>query len=241
MLELDESVGRVLDALKECGVDERTLVLFTSDNGAWFGGSCGGLRGMKGTQFEGGYRVPMIARWPGHIPAGRVNDTLAVMMDLFVTTLAATGVKMPDDRVLDGRDLLPVLTGKAQPHHEFVFGQKDSKLATIRDARWKLHVLPGGLMGMKPGSDGKWKAPRHPDGVTILAPFEQYNIDAHPGLSTGDSPRAMMLFDLQNDPGEQHDVSARHPEEVKRLKAAYDRMNADVPVVKEVKREAYKK
>jgi arylsulfatase A-like enzyme len=196
---------------------------------------------MKGTHFEGGYRVPMIARWPGKIPAGQVSDTLAVMMDLFTTAQAATGAKMPDDRVLDGRDLLPVLTEKVPSHHEFVFGQKDSKLATIRDARWKLHVMTSGLMGMKPGPDGKWKDFRHPDGVTILAPFEQYNIDSHPGLTTGDGPRPMMLFDLKNDPGEQRDVSAQHPDEVKRLKAAYDRMNKSVPVVKEVKREPQKK
>jgi arylsulfatase A len=76
LLDLDDSVGAVLDALKQNGVDDNTLVLFTSDNGAWFGGSCGGLRGMKGTNYEGGYRVPMIARWPGKIPAGHVSHEL---------------------------------------------------------------------------------------------------------------------------------------------------------------------
>ena len=117
LLDLDNSVGAVLDALKQNGVDENTLVLFSSDNGAWFGGSCGGLRGMKGTSWEGGYRVPMIARWPGKIPAGRVSHELTVMMDLFATVLAATGAKMPDDRVLDGRDLMPLLAGDAKSPH----------------------------------------------------------------------------------------------------------------------------
>ena len=74
LAELDWSVGHVLDTLKELGLDERTLVLFTSDNGAWFGGSTGGLRGMKATTWEGGFRVPMIARWPGRLPAGKAID-----------------------------------------------------------------------------------------------------------------------------------------------------------------------
>jgi uncharacterized sulfatase len=185
LTELDDSVGAVLDALKQNGIDDNTFVLFTSDNGAWFGGSCGGLRGMKGTNYEGGYRVPMIARWPGKIPAGHVSAELAVMMDLFATVLHVTGAKLPDDRVLDGRNILPLFTSASKSPHNFIFGHQNSKLATIRDARWKLHLLPASQMKLKPGPDGKWLDPRQPDGVTILAPFEQYNIDAHPGLTTG--------------------------------------------------------
>lgn len=241
LADLDDSVGAVLDAIKESGIDEQTLIFFTSDNGAWFGGSCGGLRGMKGTNYEGGYRVPMIARWPGRIPAGRVSNELAVMMDLFATVLHATHTKLPDDRVLDGRNLLPVLTGDGKSPHEFIFGHQNSRLATIRDARWKLHVVPASQMKLKAEADGRWLDPRAPDGVTILAPFEQYNLDAPPGLTTGDPPARMQLFDLQSDPGEQHDVAAQHPAEVKRLKDAYDAMNKDVPVIEEVKRVPFPK
>lgn len=241
LADLDDSVGAVLDALKEAGVDEQTLVLFTSDNGAWFGGSCGGLRGMKGTSYEGGYRVPMIARWPGRIPAGHVSDGLATMMDLFATVLKAAEVRMPDDRLLDGRDIMPLLTSDAGSPHEFIFGHQGPRLATVRDARWKLHVLPSRMMVLKPGPDGRWLDSRAPDGVTILAPSEQYNLDAPPGLTTGAEPKAMQLFDLQNDPGEQKDVAAEHPEEVKRLKAVHDAMNRQVPEVAEVKRAPYPK
>ncbi|WP_461783361.1 sulfatase family protein [Prosthecobacter sp.] len=241
LLDLDDSVGEVLDALKQNGVDKNTLILFSSDNGAWFGGSCGGLRGMKGTSWEGGYRVPMIARWPGKIPAGRASRELAVMMDLFATVLAATGAKMPDERVLDGRDLMPVLAGDAKSPHEFVFGHQGPKLVTIRDARWKLHLLPAREMNLKPGADGQWLDPRLPDGVTILAPFEQYNLDAPPGLKTGVKGAKGLLFDLQTDPGEQVDVASKHPDELKRLQAAFDAMNQDVPAVEEVKRAPYKK
>ncbi|MEQ1749065.1 MAG: sulfatase [Prosthecobacter sp.] len=236
IMDLDESVGRVLDALKEAGVDDKTLVLFSSDNGAWFGGSTGGLRGMKGTNWEGAYRVPMIARWPGKIPAGQVSDQLAVMMDLFATVLKATDTKLPDGRLLDGKDIMPLLTGAAKSPHEIIYGQQGTHLVTVRDARWKLHVLASRSMALKPGTDGRWLDPRLPDGVTILAPIEQYNIDAHPGLTTGAAPAKMQLFDLKNDPGEQQDVAAAHPVEVARLKALFDVMNKDVPVVEEVKR-----
>ncbi|MBL9131487.1 MAG: sulfatase-like hydrolase/transferase, partial [Verrucomicrobiaceae bacterium] len=242
LLDLDDSVGAVLDALKKHGVDDNTLVLFTSDNGATFGGSTGGLRGMKGSCYEGGFRVPCIARWPGKIPAGHVSAQPAVMMDLFATVLHATAAKMPDDRALDGRNILPLLTGDAKSPHEFIFGQQNSRLACVRDARWKLHVLRpgGGLAGIyKPGQ--KYVDPRGPDGVTILAPYEQAQPSEHPGVQTGDAPKVMQLFDLQNDPAEQHDLAAQHPEEVKRLQAAYDAMNKDVPVIEEVKRAPFPK
>ena len=220
----------------ETSLDDRTLVFFTSDNGPWFGGSTGGLRGMKGSTFEGGFRVPLIARWPGRIPPGHTSAQPAVMMDLFATVLKATRAAMPDDRLLDGQDLMPLLTSDAASPHEVVFGHQGSRLATVRDARWKLHVLPAAEMKLEPGPDGRWLDPRAPDGVTILAPFEQYNLDAHPGLPTGDPPAAMQLYDLQADPGEQRNVAAEHPAELRRLKAAFDAVNKDVPRVKEAKR-----
>jgi hypothetical protein len=118
----------------------------------------------------------------------------------------------------------------------------NSRLATVRDARWKLHVLKPsvGLASIyKPGE--KYVDPRAPDGVTILAPYEQAQPSEHPGLLSGDAAKPMQLFDLQADPGEQHDVAAQHPEEVQRLKAAYDAMNKDVPEIEEVKRVPFPK
>ncbi|MBM4156409.1 MAG: hypothetical protein FJ221_15475 [Lentisphaerae bacterium] len=234
--EVDASVGEVLDTLKAAGVEDRTLVVFTSDNGPWYGGSAGGLRGMKATSWEGGYRVPMIARWPGRVPAGRTSAQLTVMMDVFATALAAAGAAMPDDRVLDGRNLLPLLAGDERPVHDVIFGHQGSKLVTVRDARWKLHVKPSRQMDPKLEPDGRWIDPRGPDGTTVLAPANQYGPDAYPGLKTGVAPRAMQLFDLDADPGEQKDAAAGHPSEVKRLQAAFDAMNRDVPVVEEAKR-----
>jgi arylsulfatase A-like enzyme len=183
----------------------------------------------------------MIARWPGKIPAGGVSDAFAATMDLFTTVLAATGAKMPDDRLLDGHDLMPVFAAGAKSPRELLFEHQGPKLTAVRDARWKLAVLPARAMVLKPGADGKWLDPRAPDGVTILAPYEQYGLESPPGVTTGVKPAAMQLFDLQNDPAEQTDVAAQHPDEVKRLKAAFDAMNKDVPVIEETKREPVKK
>ena len=232
MMELDWSVGRVLAKVKELGLDERTLVVFTSDNGATFGGSTGGLRGMKGSSYEGGYRVPCIARWPGKIPKGHVNAQPAVTMDLFTTALTIAGVTPPAGREIDGRNILPLFTSAASSPHKVVFGQIGFRLATVRDARWKLHVLapgPGLVANAQVAARGD---PRAPDGVGILAPYEQAQRTELPGVQTGDAPKAMQLFDLQADPAEQRDVAAQHPAEVARLKSLYDAANRDVPTRK---------
>jgi uncharacterized sulfatase len=230
LAELDWSVGQVLAKLKDLGLDQQTLVMFTSDNGPWYGGSTGGLRGMKSTTWEGGFRVPCIVRWPGRLPAGTVCRAPAVTMDLFATALAAAGVPPPRDRVIDGKDLFPLLSGKEHAVHTSVFGHQGPRLATVRDDRWKLHVLaPRDGRQTTPGQ--RWRDPRGPDGVTILAPYEQPQPTEYPGLLTGEETRAMSLFDLENDPGEQHDVAAHHADIVARLKAHYDQIVKDFPAV----------
>ena len=225
--ELDWSVGRVLAAVKDLGLEGRTLVVFTSDNGPWFGGSTGGLRGMKGTSWEGGYRVPFIARWPGRLPAGATRSAPAAMMDLFSTALAAAVIP-PPDRAIDGKDLLPLLEGRVDSVHDAILGCQGPRLATIRDARWKLHVLPA--RDNRIGDDGgRWVDPRGPDGVTLLAPYEQAGPGAYPGVRTGDPTGPLSLFDLAADPAEQHDVAAAHPDVVARLKARFDREADPMP------------
>ena len=141
LAELDGSVGQVLARLKELDLDDHTLVIFASDNGPWYGGSTGGLRGMKSTTWEGGFRVPCIARWPGRLQAGIVCRAPAVTMDIFATALAAAEIVAPHDRVIDGKNLLPLFSGKLSEVHDVVFGQLGPQLATVRDARWKLYVL----------------------------------------------------------------------------------------------------
>ena len=234
--ELDACVGKVLAKLKELALDEQTFVVFTSDNGATYGGSTGGLRGMKGSSYEGGYRVPCIARWPGKIPASHQSAEPAVMMDLFTTTLKLSHVAAPSDRLIDGKDIMPLFTTEAKSPHDVIYGGLTSKLATVRDARWKLHVLKpsiGLAAGNKVKPGERWIDPRAPDGVTLLAPYEQADPSMHPGTLAGDEPKPMQLFDLQADPHEQHDVAAQHPEEVQRLAALYEATKKDVPIIKD--------
>jgi hypothetical protein len=180
---------------------------------------------MKGSTYEGGYRVPCIARWPGRTRSGHVNHSLSVMMDLFPTVLAAAGIEPPKGLVLDGRNILPLFTSDAESPHQVVFQMTGPNLAAVRDQRWKLHVLKPTPGSLRPLGE-KWIDPRGPDGVTILAPYEQSQPDAYPGLRTGDSPKPMMLFDLQGDPGEQHDVAGQQADRLERLKSHYASMQA---------------
>ena len=232
--EVDWSVGQILGKVKELGLDDNTMVIFTSDNGPWYGGSTGGLRGMKGKTWEGGLRVPMVARWPGKIPAGVVNNSPAGTIDVLPTILKAASVAVPSDRIIDGEDIMPMLrSGKAKSRHEAIFGMQGTNLATIRSGKWKLHVRsPGGI----PNRGDDWVDPRGPDGVTLLAPHEQSRPSEYPGVTGGDKPKNMMLFDLESDPAEQHDLSDKHPDVVKRLKAAFDKTLAQVPEFKRPKR-----
>lgn len=228
--ELDWSVGEVIAELDKLGLAKNTLVIFTSDNGPSFGGSTGGLRGAKASSYEGGYRVPFIARWPGKIPAGHVNPALATTPDVFSTVLKLANVPTPGDRTIDGRDLMPALTSPAESAHKVVPGHLGAEVATVRDQRWKLHVVPArdGRARLI-ATAGTWVDPRAPDGVTLLAPFEQYKPDAHPGLVSGVRPAPLQLFDLSVDPGEQRDVANENPDVVARLKKAHQALVDPAP------------
>jgi uncharacterized sulfatase len=221
--ELDWSVGQVLTKLKELDLDEKTVVIFTSDNGPWFGGSTGGLRGMKSRNWDGGVRVPMIARWPGRIPAGQTIAEPCGTIDVLPTIVAAAGVAQPKDRTIDGRDILPVLAEKAKTPHEALLAMGGDRVMTIRSGKWKLHLHNPGASQLFAGQTD-WIDPRAPDGVTILAPYEQYGPDAPPGLITGAEPAPTMLFDLETDRAEQHNLAERNPEVVARLRTLAEQM-----------------
>ena len=139
--ELDWSVGQVLDTLESLGLTEKTLVVFSSDNGPWMQGNPGYLRGRKLLCFEGGFRVPFIARWPGVIPAATINPEMIINFDLFVTCLQLAGVPPPSDRIIDGKDIMPVLTGKASSPHDTLFYYDTRTLVAVRYQHWKYHRL----------------------------------------------------------------------------------------------------
>ena len=136
--EIDANVGALLRHLASLGIDEDTLVVFTSDNGPWFEGSSGPFRDRKGgSGWDGGFRVPFIARRPGRLPAGAVSGALASNLDLLPTFLAMAGRAPPDDLDLDGKDLTGVLIdGEPSPHEEILLFD-NAKVAAVRTARWK--------------------------------------------------------------------------------------------------------
>ena len=139
--ELDWSVGELLDAVARSGIAENTVVLFTSDNGPFPEGSTGGLRGGKATAWEGGFRVPFIARWPGRIPEESATGAMAMNIDLFPTVAAMAGFPLPDSLILDGRSILPVLTGASnQSPHEVLYFFNHDRIAGLRTQDWKIVV-----------------------------------------------------------------------------------------------------
>jgi uncharacterized sulfatase len=209
--ELDWSVGRVIEALRRRGLARDTLVVVTSDNGPWYEGDPGGLRGRKGQSSEGGFRVPFVAWWPGRVPAGAVDDTPAMNIDLLPTFLALAGVTPPEDRVIDGRDLGPVLLGEGGLPERPLFFLKDHDVEAVRVGRWKY---------VERNSHYVWPFPLDkPD--TAVAWITTSRDYAPPG---GGPPIATLgtwpaLHDLVRDPAEAYDVKDRHPEVVRRLAA----------------------
>ena len=143
--QIDWSVGEVFKALKEAGVDDNTLVIFTSDNGPWLsmkhhGGCALPLRDGKFSTYEGGMREPCIMRWPGKIPAGRECHEIAATIDLLPTLAGLAGGRVPTDRVIDGRDIWPLMAGKpgAKTPHDAYYYYRGKRLEAVRSGTWKL-------------------------------------------------------------------------------------------------------
>ena len=148
--QLDDSIGEIMDQLKKTGVDDNTLVVFISDNGGDAAANNGPLRGQKTQLFEGGLRDPLIARWPGHIPAGRVNDGFVTSLEFFPTFVAAAGGSPPTGVVLDGFNILPVLEGRASsPRTECFYQDKSDKAARVGPWKWVESKNGSGLFNLK--------------------------------------------------------------------------------------------
>jgi arylsulfatase A-like enzyme len=185
--EVDWSVGQVLETLREFELDERTLVLFTSDNGGARGCVNRPLRGGKGSAFEGGMREPTLAWWPGKIPAGSVCDELATAMDLLPTFAGLAGVQVPQDRIIDGKDISALLLarpGAKSPHDAFFYYQ-GNHLRAVRSGPWKLFA-DGRLYHLERDiSETKDVAAANPD---VVAGLEEHLAWAREDLGDGDKP-----------------------------------------------------
>ncbi|MDQ3622881.1 MAG: sulfatase-like hydrolase/transferase [Verrucomicrobiota bacterium] len=207
--EIDFYVGRLMAALKTLEFDEHTLVIFTSDNGPWAGhaeqsGSAAPLRGSKLTTWEGGFRVPCIARWPGQIPAGRTCREIVTQMDFLPTIAALTGAPLSSRRI-DGRNVWPLLAGTSgatSPHEAFFF-YAGSWLQAVRAGRWKLH-----LARERRESRYGWCAGWFTNNTTLMATDQ--------------------LYDLDSDIGEAVDVAAQHPQLVAQLRALAAKAREDI-------------
>jgi len=196
--EIDWSVGEILKCLRRNGLEDNTLVIFTSDNGPWYEGSPGSLRGRKGQSYEGGFRVPFVAKWPGRIPGGTVSSASVMNIDLYPTLLSLAGVGLPEDRIVDGKNISGLLKGRTEksPHDALYFYHYD-RLEGISDGRWKYidkmnrYVWPIALdTAPVPDSLGK----------------EQMG------------NRWPLLYNVRQDPGEAYNVINTHPEVAERMK-----------------------
>ena len=210
MMEVDWSVGQILETLREHKLDKDTLVVFTSDNGPWLSygdhaGSSGPLREGKGTMFDGGCRESTLMWWPGTIPAGSVCSTPAMTIDILPTVAELIGAKLPDHKI-DGKSIVNLVTGKndksPQEAYYFYYGQQ---LQAIRMGKWKLHFPHGyRTMAGRPGGTGG-----------IPTKYSQAKI----GLS---------LFNLEEDIGESTDVKAKHPKVVSKMQALGQAMRKEL-------------
>ena len=211
IMEIDWSVGEIVQALEENGLTDNTLVIFTSDNGPWlnFGdhaGSAGGLREGKGTSFEGGQRVPCIMKWPVQIPAGTICNRLAATIDFLPTFADMLNVALPEKKI-DGVSLLPLMQGRAgaKPRQTFYYYYQGSALEAVRRDHWKL-VFPHEhrtYEGVLPGSGGV-------NGDTRQVKTE------------------LALYDLRRDPGERYDVQSGYPEVVQMLQELAEEAREDL-------------
>ena len=212
VMEIDWSVGQVLDEIRRQDLAENTLVIFTSDNGPWLSygtraGSAGPLREGKGTEFEGGIREPTLMWWPGRISAASRCDELASTIDILPTVAALIGAELPAHKI-DGKDIQPLMFGQPNarsPHEAFYCYYAGGQLQAIRDRRWKLHFPHGyrTLQG-RPGGTG---------GTPVN--YSQEKI-------------GLALFDLKNDVGESKDVAQENPRVVERLQRLAEEARADL-------------
>ncbi len=211
--ELDWSVGQILAAIKKNGLDEKTLVMFTSDNGPWLNygnhaGSAGPLREGKGTCWEGGVREPFVARWPGKIPAGSVCQEPAMTIDLLPTFAKLMGAKLPD-RKIDGLDIWPLLSGDPaakSPHDAFYFYYRQNELQAVMSGPWKLY-LPHTYVTLAGGEGGR---------------------DGRPVQYKNRKIEQPELYNVVDDIGEKTNVAAEHPEIVKRLEGHAEEARAEL-------------
>ena len=217
--ELDWSTGEIIKTLKELEILENTIVIFMSDNGPWYGGSTGGLKGMKATTWEGGIRVPFIVHYQKEFAAGTSVNVPCWSPDIYPTLLALTGIEPSREIFLDGQDISEILKGN-QADHPPVFSLHNEHIMSVRKGDWKLFIKKP--RGYREHDLSTWKDPRAPDGTTILARMEGQATPAqYPGVIPENAENDIQLFNLKTDPTESRDLAKENPEKVEELLQDY--------------------
>ena len=180
---IDWSMGQILEKLNELGIDENTMVIFTSDNGPWFEGSSGQFRNRKGTSWEGGLRVPFIARWPSKIPRNQRNSHAAMNIDVLPTILDFAGVSLSTETPPDGKSLRAVLTNGEGSPHDYLYLFNNDRIAAVRSGKWKL----------------------------VVETFYRTGVPSFDNPNSYYAPNG-LLFDLEKDPSETYSFTREYPE-----------------------------
>jgi arylsulfatase A-like enzyme len=218
--ELDWSVGEIMGELKRLNLLENTIVIFMSDNGGSWGGSNGGLKGMKANTWEGGTRVPFMIRAKG-LHSDFTVATPSWSPDIFPTLLDMLNMQISGDIVLDGVSIQDVIRGEKQQHAP-IFTMRQDRIMTVRSGDWKLFLQkPKYYRGEDKNYRKGWES-RKPDGTTIIAPTEQPTPDLYPGIKPLPMDDFPLLFNIKVDPSEMTNLADKHPEKVKELQGAYD-------------------
>ncbi len=214
--ELDWSTGEILKALKELELDKNTLVIFTSDNGpnTRTGSSAGPLKGGKGSTLEGGVRVPFLARWPGAIPAGLESGESVTVMDFLPTLTKLAGGEVPQDRMIDGKDIWPLLAGMkdAKSPHEAIYYLRGRGVDGIRVGDWKYMTVDSKASLTEVEIELTREAQKLP------RKERKALIKERTKAAQSEQGNNEMLFNLNDDIGEQNNLFAKHPDIVARLK-----------------------
>ena len=218
--EVDWGVGEIMGCLKRNSLDQNTLVLFTSDNGPWYNGSPGSLRGRKGQSFEGGYRVPMIARWPGRIQEGSVCHAPSMGIDFFPTFLHLAGLDLPDDRTIDGKNILKLLTGEsAQSPHDALFFVHHNELEGVRAGKWKYFRYVNSYVYPVPQDKP------HTFVGSVAGGYEHQPAGSDESVSSlGSWP---LLYNMELDPGENYNLIKKYPQVGRKLQGMMEAWEVD--------------
>ena len=213
--EIDWSVGQIIETLKEQGIAENTLVVFTSDNGPWHifkthGGSSGLLQGAKGGTFEGGMREPTVMWWPENIKPGVVME-MGTTMDLLPTFCSLSGTELPDDRIYDGYDISPLIKGNGNGERDVVFYYRGERVYAIRKGNYKAHFITQLEYGNRTA---------------------HHIIEEH--LNIENSPTVLeepLLYNLAEDPAEKWNIAKEHPEIIAEMKEVLAEHKASIKPV----------